>query len=274
MKPGISNMRKLVIAVSMILAAQTVSAGKPRVLLPLYIAHQTPGAFGSLWVSQFTVHNGSATGSYIIDWCVALGPNEGCAANLNSDEELVPGETETVLPARYPVPQVPVAGAILLISTEADSVNDLLANNLAFNLRVVDMSRTATAAGTEMPVVRESQFRTSTINLLNIPVDSRFRLALRMFEMNLSLAKFNVRIFDQATNALLSERSVTTTTGGVPPHGFTPAFAELDDIATGSAAQTTQLRIEIEPLESGSASWAYVSITNNDSQQITLVTPQ
>jgi hypothetical protein len=267
-------MRKLLIAVAMILAAQTVAAGKPRVLLPLYLARQTPGAFGSLWVSEFTVHNASATGSYIIDWCVALDPNQGCALDLRSDEELIPGETETALPARYPVPQIPVAGAILILSTDATSVNDLLAENLAFNLRIVDVSRSATAAGTEMPVVREREFRISTINLLNVPVDNRFRLALRMFEMNLSQATFKVRIFDQTTNALLSERSVTTTTGGVLPRGFTPAFAELDDIASGSTAQTTQLRVEIEPLTTGSASWAYVSITNNDSQQITLVTPQ
>jgi hypothetical protein len=163
---------------------------------------------------------------------------------------------------------------MLLISTDATSVNDPLATNLAFNLRIVDVSRSATAAGTEIPVVRESQFGTSTIELLNVPVNSRFRLALRMFEMNLAQATFNVRIFDQATNALLSQRSVTTTTGGALPRGLTPAFAEVDDIATGAAEQTTLLRVEIEPLVSGSASWAYVSITNNDSQQITLVTPQ
>lgn len=265
-------MRTLLL-VSMMFVAQSAIA-QVRVLLPLYIAHQTPGAFGSLWVSQFTVHNGSAGGSYIIDPCVALEPNQGCPLDLHSDEELVPNETETALPARYPLPQVPVAGAVLILSTESNSVDDLPANKLAFNLRIVDVSRSATAAGTEMPVVRESEFRTSTINLLNVPADSRFRLALRLFEMNLSQAKFDVRIFDQATNVLVSERVVATSTGGALPRGFTPGFAELDDVASGSTAQTTQLRIEIEPLASGSASWAYVSITNNDSQQITLVTPQ
>jgi hypothetical protein len=34
-----------------------------------------------------------------------------------------------------------------------------------------------------------------------------------------------------------------------------------------------QVRIEIEPFSAGVAFWSYVSITNNDSQQITLVTP-
>ena len=261
-------MRRLFISVAIILAAQAANALEVRVLLPLYIAQQTPGAFGSLWVSQFAAHNGSATRSYIIERCA---PNEGCPLDLRSDEELLPNETETALPARYPVPASSVGGATVWLSTEA---SDDRADNVTFGLRVVDVSRAATGAGTEVPVVRESQFRTTTIHLLNIPVDSLFRVTLRVFEMNLAEADFTVRIFDQASNALIAQERITTTTGGLPPQRFTPAFAQLSDVVGGAGPQVTHLRIEIEPLTPGIAFWSYVSVSNNDSQQVTLVTPQ
>jgi hypothetical protein len=140
-------------------------------------------------------------------------------------------------------------------------------------LRIVDLSRSATAAGTEIPVVRDRDLHSSTIHLLNIPTDARFRLALRVFEMNLDRAQFAVRIFDQTTNGLLAARNITTSLN-VPPGEFTPGFAEMPDLLSGVATPQSQIRVEIEPLTSGAASWAYVSITNNESQQITLVTPQ
>ena len=161
-------------------------------------------------------------------------------------------------------------GAVLYLASPA--VGDL-GDDIAFDLRIVDLSRSATAAGTEIPVVRDRDLYTSTIHLLNVPSDSRFRLALRVFEMNLDRAQFAVRIFDQTTNGLLAARMVTTSLN-VPPGGFTPAFAEITDILSGIAAPPSKIRIEIEPLTAGGSSWAYVSITNNESQQITLVTPQ
>ena len=95
--------------------------------------------------------------------------------------------------------------------------------------------------------------------------------------MNLDGAEFAVRVFDQSTNVLLSQEHLTTST---PPQGelrFQPGFAQIGVSAPSSGIATPQaerLRLEVEPLTSGSAFWAYVSVTNNDSQQVTLVTPQ
>jgi hypothetical protein len=146
------------------------------------------------------------------------------------------------------------------------------AEDVAFQLRVSDLSRSATAAGTEIPVVREPQFRASTVHLLNVPTDDRFRLALRVFEMNLDHAQFSVRVIDQSTNGVLSTHLLTTVDDS--PGGFVPGFVEMDDLLAGAASPPAYVRLEIEPLTAGVAFWSYVSITNNDSQQITLVTPQ
>lgn len=263
-------MRNLCVAIILILMASGAAAQIRyiRVLVPVFTTQPMPGAYGSLWQSQFVMHNGTFSRTYDIMTCP---PGVGCMGVGSADQELVPGETQVGLPGRYyPLPANPVAGTVVyLISPAVGDVGD----NLAFDLRIVDLSRSATAAGTEIPVVRDRDLYTSTIHLLNVPTDARFRLALRVFEMNLDRAQFAVRIFDQTTNGLLATRLITTTLN-VPPGGFTPGFAEMTDLLSGVAAPPSEIRIEIEPLTAGESSWAYVSITNNESQQITLVTPQ
>ena len=261
------NKLSAVLLLRFVFAAGAAGAAPVRVLLPLYIAHPAGGAYGSLWSSELVMHNGSQLLTYGIETCRP----SGCTADGRADEELLPNETEAGLPVRYPAPANPVAGAVLWLVPE-NTASDT-AENVAFNLRVVDLSRSATAAGTEIPVVREHDFRTSMVHLLNVPVDARFRVALRLFEMNLDQANFTVEIFDQSNDMLLSRRQIRTSTGGVAPQGYTPGFAEITDIGAG-AGSATRLRVQITAETPGAAFWAYASITNNDSQQITLVTPQ
>ncbi|MEO6259689.1 MAG: hypothetical protein ABIP63_05035 [Thermoanaerobaculia bacterium] len=269
-----SSMRKL-LAVLIFFAAARVSGASPfvRVLVPLYLEQTVPGMYGAIWKSEFAIHNGSGR-SFIIETCFPLA-NSGCILNLMADEELLPNETQTALPARYPKLTDGAAGAVVYLLPHGDSPADD-SNKLSFQIRVKDLSRSATNAGTEVPVVRESAFRTSTLHLLNVSVDPRFRVLLRLFEMNLDRAEFSVRVFDQATNVLLSELRVTTST---PPQGYLrsrPGFAQIANLtpSLGIASQPMQLRVEVEPLTAGSAFWSYLSVTNNESQQVTLVTPQ
>lgn len=254
----------------LLVAVADVASAQNRFLVPLYLTADVPGAHGSLWQSELAVHNAS-THVYTFQTCAVMEPNEGCPLDVRNDELLNPSDTKTALPARYPSPANGVAGAIIYIYSNDAPKEDV--SGLSFDLRVRDISRSAIAAGTEIPVVRDSDLRTTTLHLLNIPVDARFRVALRLFEVNLDQADFAVRVFDQMSNALLRETTLHTAT---PPQGhprFTPGFAELDDLLS-AAASSGALRVEIEPQTPGAAFWAYVSITNNDSQQITLVTPQ
>ncbi|HEY6843063.1 MAG TPA: hypothetical protein VI391_02770 [Thermoanaerobaculia bacterium] len=145
-------------------------------------------------------------------------------------------------------------------------------NALSFELRIADISRSAINAGTEVPVVRESAFRTSTLELLDVPVDARFRYAFRLFEMNLDHAEFVVRVLDQTTDQTVSEEHLVTSTPAQGPLRFTPGFAEIVNVVSPSGAPS-RIRVEVQPLTGGSAFWAYVSVTNNESQQLTLVTP-
>jgi hypothetical protein len=78
-------------------------------------------------------------------------------------------------------------------------------------------------------------------------------------------------VFDQATNALLTSTRVSTSTQPQGPERFTPGFVELDDFAVPNGKP---VRVQIQSLNSNAAFWSYISVTNNDSQQVTLVTPQ
>jgi hypothetical protein len=264
------SQRLFLIAVVVSAAASVANAQTTnRVLLPLYLSQPVRGAYGSIWQSEFAVHNGT-TREFIIDWCTAIGPNEACQLDLWGDEALEPDETQTALPARYPAPANGVVGAVVYLFVAGAPPADL--SGISFQLRIADVSRSATTAGTEVPVVRESEFHISTpIQLLNVPTDALFRLALRIFEMNLDHTDFGVQIFDQATNSLLTSTRVSTSTQPQGAERFTPGFVELDDFAVPNGKP---VRIQIQPLNSGAAFWSYVSVTNNDSQQITLVTPQ
>ena len=158
------------LAILLLAAAAQVNPQYTRVLLPLYLEQSVPGAFGSLWESRFAVHNGSQT-SYLIDTCSPVGPgirDPGCLLILNPDEEVRPNETQAALPKRYPKPANGAAGAVMYLHPDvAAGPGD--PNGLSFELRITDVSRSATNAGTEVPVVRESAFRTATLRLLDVP---------------------------------------------------------------------------------------------------------
>jgi len=252
-----------ILPLALLFAAVTAHAQPySRVLVPIYLDQPIPGAYGSLWASEFAVHNRDAQ-EFILQWCSPY-PEGACILNLYPDEQIKPNETETRLPERYPKPHDGIPGAVLYVSPR-----DI--GPLDFQLRVADRSRSAQSAGTAIPIVREGEFRTSAANLLNVPVDPLFRLTFRIYEMNLDRADFTVRVFDQETAALLQTRTVTTTTTG--PQGvlrFQPAYAQFDQIVDGAPSR---VRVEVEPLTHGVAFWTFASITNNDTQQITIVTP-
>jgi hypothetical protein len=56
---------------------------------------------------------------------------------------------------------------------------------------------------------------------------------------------------------------------------FKPGYAQIDfSTRFPTASQYSRLRIEIEPLAGTTRYWAFVSITNNETQHVTLVTPE
>ncbi|HSY51060.1 MAG TPA: hypothetical protein VLC46_19805 [Thermoanaerobaculia bacterium] len=137
---------------------------------------------------------------------------------------------------------------------------------LDFTSRVRDTSRQAQTAGTEVPVVRGSDFRPQ-VRFQNVPVDSRYRVMLRLWSFGNS--PFNV-LADTAQGQQLPLSLIK-----IP--GTSMWFGSLDVtslLAKGGASPTL---VTVSPSGSPLLSpqiWGMLGLTNNDTQQVTIISPQ
>lgn len=246
-----------------------------KVLVP--ITFHGPGALGSEWRSEIYVHNDGQdpieTGSRVFSNPTCPGPC-GCDARNNID----PNETLTI--SECTVPSDP-SGLILYIPRADDS--------LRIQERVRDISRSTTDWGTEIPIARESDFRVTPFSLLNIPTDPRFRLTLRIYNPD-QLAGPQVailmRIFANTGSEPLVEAEINprydivTLLPDYTPNRPSYAQINLND-AYPQISEAATIRIELTPLASiidppqpTPRFWGFVTITNNDTQHVTTVSPQ
>ena len=231
-----------------------------RILLPLLIAPAS-GAFGSRFVTELRACNRSASQTARI-----FGLSYACHAQ--------------VCP---PVVPDPARDSITVAPQTATSPPDVVYNgtpgrfaymakdqvdHLWLNLRVFDESRSGQNFGTELPVVRDRDlFRYEPIVFTDVPTDPRFRNTLRIY------AESAVTLHIEMTNG--SDYSSTRDVTLQPSQNkFDPAYAQIGDLPVGVGP----IRIRIVPPEPGqpgfyTATWALISVTNNDTQLITTIHP-
>jgi hypothetical protein len=141
---------------------------------------------------------------------------------------------------------------------------------LAGNLRASDVSRSASNFGTEIPLVQERDFDPFQIVLPGIPTDPRFRSTLRIY----APVETSVWIDIDGRETVLAQL--------LKPEGadiFTPAYAVFTNFPIGSGQVKVTINVEAlvgpsPPIYIGGPIWAFVSVTNNDTQMITTITPQ
>ncbi len=141
-----------------------------------------------------------------------------------------------------------------------------------FNSRVQDLSRQANSAGVEIPIVRETDLR-SRIVLLSVPVDARFRSALRIYDVSGHATSVRLRIFGVNSNDAIVDTSIVLGDPPITADNAYPAQANIFDLVASyeGLRSVAALRIEIDG--TSSSLWAFVSTTNNESQEVTIVTP-
>jgi hypothetical protein len=234
-----------------------------RVLLPLGL-QKTPGANGSLWsVTAMARNAGDQISEFLAPFVT------GGITTPTPPQHVGPGGTP-VLNLSYSQ----IGDGVFF------TVSKFAVNDFAFEERVADTSRIAQTAGTEIPVVRERDYRTKVV-LLDVPNDTRYRGMLRIYGFSDDIEHVRVRIFTlNGSDPLVDE--VHDTSGVIhhaaPPSAFPPphpAYLQLP-LTTWPAlalAGSNSLRIEVTA-ENGAKLWGFVSITNNDTQQVTVVSPQ
>lgn len=238
-------------------------SGYERLLLPIYLDGNVPGSNNSLWATQFWIRNVSANPLTLAPW-----PCEGqvCLPVFPPSRGLDPGESVMNLPPLFKPPTNNPA-RLLYVNAEKD---------VATNLRVFDLSRERVDAGTEIPVVKEHDLLTATAHLLAVPLNERSRLMLRIYELTQMESRFRIRLSIQHEGTAaqqLRDFELTATTNEPGPFRAQPAYAGYSAFQIPQDGPTGLVRFEIEPLSPGVRFWAFVSVTNNETQRVTLITP-
>ncbi len=229
-----------------------------RILLPIAVPYELPGAFGSRWITHVTARNDN-------DASVIITPSPGgCLITVCPTREV--GAKTTVTPEFGPAG---FPGGFIWVSKPGNSRVEL-------NLRVQDVSRQALTWGTEIPVVREGDLRTDTITLLEIPTDSRFRSALRVYDFDGSFNnRVRVRIYELFANETLADTFLTLGMPNGLEDSAIPGIAQIGSLTDAfPGIANRRVRIEITPDTPGLRFWAFVSVTNNETQHVTTITPQ
>jgi len=149
-----------------------------------------------------------------------------------------------------------------------------LRRDVITKVRVHDTSRDASAFGVLIPAVSDLDFA-ATVRLTGIPTDPRFRSTLRVYAYDATnFGPVTLRVRDDGDGTLLT--TVPVALSGIRSEAdIYPASAQLSlDAIMGPLRGHQRLRIDIADSDTIRPIWGFVSITNNQTQEITLVTPQ
>jgi hypothetical protein len=215
-----------------------------RLFVPILVSN-LPGVGGSVWNTELWVTNTS--NQPVVYGMVPCTVSAGCVALATVDPQvtLIRGDVVPRPTGRW----VDFNPAIQL------------------EARIRDLSRNASSAGVELPIVREADFRSDEINLNGIPQDPRFRVTLRVYGLDAG-GQVTVEQIDQLGHLIR-----TTAVVLAPP--------ENPLILTGDAQRAVDnvpdvpepMRIRIRPINGAPRIWAFASVTNNVTSEVTLIQP-
>lgn len=147
------------------------------------------------------------------------------------------------------------------------------AKELSMNLRAYDVSRAGQNYGTQIPIVPESAFATdgyaSRLGLIGVPTSPPFRSTLRIY----GTPDWGTLLYvDIEMHGVTETRSVPLLPSGNP---YEPSYAEIS-LPDGGIVNIwiTVYTPPISALLPAPDIWAFVSVTNNETQHITTITPR
>ena len=232
-----------------------------KILIPVVIQTPVPGAQGSSWVSRTTVRNDASVP--VVFSTQTSGPCSLAPYCPNA----VPPKT-TIADAGL-FAQNPNGGLFLYVGAPGRDALTVFA-------RVQDISRQSQTWGTSIPIVRVDDTYTTTLQVAPIPTGSEFRAALRVydFEPSETAGMVRVRVYPLDSDTLLTEFTMTLLPQSALPFA-PPPFAMIDSLshAFPQIVSSGRVRIEVSPLTAGLRFWAFVSVTNNETQHVTVISP-
>lgn len=236
-------------------------------LVPVHVDGVLHGAFGAQWKTDLWMRNSGLTDIEIAPWTCG---NQVCPAVFPLRTYLGPGRSLRNLP---PLDSAADGNPSRLIYIPRN-----VAANVSFSLRFADVSRAELDGGVEMPVIREQELLADTAQLFNVPLGRNFRVMLRVYELSYPSSRFLVKVYPQSEldEASVHQLELTANAGESGAFRSKAGYAQFDltSLLGESKAWPETARIEVTPLTPGANFWAFASITNNETQIVTLVTPQ
>ena len=144
--------------------------------------------------------------------------------------------------------------------------------SLAASLRVWEVTRQGENHGVEIPVVRLEDFDEESIALVSVPTDPKFRLTLRVYGLNRGSTFVNVTFDGNLVQLPLQFGNSV----------FEPsyaAFTEFEPVPGHTLPPYMNVLVEVPRSQVGTVIpqtpiWAFITVTNNETQAITTITPQ
>lgn len=238
-----------------------------RVLIPVWAQHPIRGAAGSVWLTELWVRNEGDSDAWftqIPPICIACNPDQLFKVRAHS----------TRVFREQDFFSSPSGGSGIFVYVEKARIQDF-----HFWLRVFDTSQNEDSLGTELPVIRLEEAVSTRIELIGVPLEPKFRLALRVYALNRALRRrARVKIFSADGDAVLVDQIANL--GSDPTdselHPYAQPFELLDLVGAFPqlVSAANRLRKEITPESPGLQFWGFVAVTDNETQEVTTITPQ
>lgn len=248
-------------------AASTARSDYEVVLLPMLTLPVKTGANGSLWSTEFVGHN---NGTASVDAFQSF----DAATCAECPFKPIPGGSDFHLRPTSDARNAANPGVLLYVQKS-------VAPSLSYSLRLRELSQQPNDF-VELPVVHESELATGTTRFLDVPHTDASRVHLRIYGIsspsgagvvNVRFLLGNVQVYQQLVAltpangaALLANDTMFVTN---------PAYGEIANATSVRPfTGTDSLRIEVDPVTDGLRYWAFLSVTNNATQRVSLITPQ
>lgn len=271
-------MRPFVLAfLFLVVLAGGAFAEVDHILLPYYTSSPLPGAYGSLWATDLAILNDSG------ETVVLRGYDEKCPLSACETWGATPSGI-TFFPSLGPWDERSRMLTGVLLQLDPASAAD----RVEVKLRARDISRQDQDWGAEIPTITESRAPVGHFTILDVPTDSRYRVMLRMYQFHRSPIEARVRFFatprhvtapafhGYPPDVLLAEETVAMTARrDITEFARYPGYAEIQMLTQGhpELLQAERIRIEVTSLTEGVRLWGFVTITNNETQHVTVVSP-
>ncbi|HKO01874.1 MAG TPA: hypothetical protein VJ032_09295 [Thermoanaerobaculia bacterium] len=251
-------MKKLLL---LLLIAASAEAADQKILIPIF--YNGPGA-GVSWTSALIINNKMSQPfrSPGVSFGIQCFIPEGCIADA------VPsGQLGALALNRAP-------GGLLLTAPAEE------ADKLVLRLEIGATPRNPIlVAGTAIPIVRERDFRTSTITLPYVAMGNGNRARIRIYDPESNdgaQVRVSIRTWSSPTGDPLDSRiltlHVTQIVGTSIP---TPAYAEFDiaQMFPAAALQAFNFNVDVDPVTPGLRFWAFATVTTA-ANDVTAIWPQ